>query len=746
MPRVLVVEDDKYLNKLISDRLSLEGFEVKSVLDGETAFYELKGSERPYDILLSDMLLPKMMGAELFSKIREDGILPSLKIVAMSGIYKDPQQIQEISNLHQLTGYWVKPFSLDELISTLSGTPAAPTKQMRGSLAEISLERLFLRAYDEGLTGEISLKTDSLERKIFFSGGFPVGASSTSITESLGQSLKSMGLLSAEKQEEASKRMVEEGLQFGQMLIKMEALTQPQLFEGLRKHTYRLLLNSFLMKDGEFEIKPMAELPSYVLPLEFNPMLLILRAHRAFYSTELLKDLYAQKMHQFGQLKPRAFQILPLLNLDKNSMAFFQSFSATADFESILCAVPEIGYESLHRVLFLLESIGLLEWHTQPNDDPRIATEIVDFKKNTDSEHHADVSAHEAVKTEYMELLGKNYFQILEISEVTSESEVEQAYRTIRFRLHPDRYTGKLNGEGQRILDDMLSRIDKAYQTLLDADLRKKYLAGLRRQREDSAMDSKNYLKAQEIFREGQRLLGNQNYKAAQEQFRKAAEAWKKGSEYALYYLFAQFKQAGVEQKTQEQEVLLEKILKHAGNHPTQDIGFLLLGHAYQATGQIDQAKISYQKALSINEKNDEAAIALAKIGDKDFKKARVSRAIQGSKSRIKRYAIYGLLIFTAIIVYQERDRFLSHEEGISELEPVTLEAQFPVRSIRTKGEIVKIVVKEDWVKEVPDSILQSKCIQSLDKLQNRGILRIYIYDEKYGVKAQCTRERLQRY
>jgi tetratricopeptide (TPR) repeat protein len=240
--------------------------------------------------------------------------------------------------------------------------------------------------------------------------------------------------------------------------------------------------------------------------------------------------------------------------------------------------------------------------------------------------------------------------------------------------------------------------------------------------------------------------MTNQNFKAAAEQFKKAADIWKKGSEYELYTHFALFKQAGVEKNDSQQEGLLEQILKHAGQHPTQDIGFLLLGHAYQATGRPDQAKISYQKALTINEKNDEAAIALAKIGNQDFKRHRVSRALHSSKSRIKRYVIYGLLLVAAVIVYQERNRFAQHEDGISELLPSELEGQFPVRTIRAKGDTVKIVVKEDWVKEVPDTILQSKCVQSINKLKSRGILRMYIYDEKYGIKAQCTLERIQRY
>jgi DNA-binding response OmpR family regulator len=98
MARILIVEDDKYLNKLITDRFILEGFEVQSVLDGESAWDLLsraQGSEKPFDVLLSDMLLPRLMGAQLFAKAQEVQKTHPLRLIAMSGIYKNPAETDE---------------------------------------------------------------------------------------------------------------------------------------------------------------------------------------------------------------------------------------------------------------------------------------------------------------------------------------------------------------------------------------------------------------------------------------------------------------------------------------------------------------------------------------------------------------------------------------------------------------------------------------------------------------------------
>src|SRR5690349_9560402 len=112
MPKVLLVEDDRYINKLISDRLSLEGFEVESVLDGESAWTSLNRAnehDMPFDFLLTDMLLPKLMGAELLNRVRDNRDLDALRIIAVSGIYKDPTQITELSRLYRVERYFTKP-------------------------------------------------------------------------------------------------------------------------------------------------------------------------------------------------------------------------------------------------------------------------------------------------------------------------------------------------------------------------------------------------------------------------------------------------------------------------------------------------------------------------------------------------------------------------------------------------------------------------------------------------------------
>ncbi|MBN8555814.1 MAG: response regulator [Deltaproteobacteria bacterium] len=750
MGKVLIVEDDKYLNKLLSDRFSLEGFHVESVLDGQSGFDSISQahtSGSPFDFLICDMLLPQVMGAELFTKLKENQLSENLKMVAISGVYKDPNQISQLINLHGLHSYWTKPFDINELLSNISGKSFSKNEsvQKKGLLVQRPFEKLLLDAYNEAFTGQLQISKESAQRKIFFQNGFPVGAHSTVISESLGQSFVMMGLITPEIQIEASKKMVEEGLQLGQMLLKMEALSKNQLFEGIRRHTYRLLVNTCLWKDGEYELQALQDLPAYILPLEFNPLLIIFRSHRDIYTKEFLKDFFKAKENFHIGFSQRAFQILPMLNLDAGSKSFLESISPKESLREVLNKMPESNHEILFRVFFLLENLELIQISegTKEAGDFKPST---DFAKDFKEEQRIPKEIAERIQSEYMDLLSKNYFEILEITPQSKTEEIEESYRTIRYRLHPDRYGSKLSGQVKRILDDMLSKIDKAYQTVSDTDLKTEYLKSIKQFKADSAQDSKKFLEAQDYFREGLKFSANHNYKTALEKFKGAAKVWPRGIEYVSYACYAEFKLAQIEKNEANEQKALKSLEDICKKNPSQDMGPVLLGHIYVSRGQIPQAREAYQMALRNNDRNEEAANALAGLAHIQIKKDRFSRTVKSTQYYLLRTIVWTAIAAGGVFLFLNLDEFLKKEEGIHLLSNDDLKDILPAKNIRQKGDTAKIVLSDGWIASAPDSILTSRCVQSLSKLKAYGILRLYLYDEKSGLKGVCRENKVIRY
>jgi DNA-binding response OmpR family regulator len=111
MTKVLVVEDDPGILRTVADNLRFEQYQVITATDGEAA-YALQRDEQP-DLIVLDLMLPRMSGLELCRKLRtEDVQVPVLILTARS------EEADRIRGL-DLGGddYVTKPFSVPELMA-----------------------------------------------------------------------------------------------------------------------------------------------------------------------------------------------------------------------------------------------------------------------------------------------------------------------------------------------------------------------------------------------------------------------------------------------------------------------------------------------------------------------------------------------------------------------------------------------------------------------------------------------------
>ncbi len=86
--RVLVVEDESGLRRLVAEVLTRRGYHVTVATDGADALVELQSATDPYDLILSDMVMPGLDGAALAREIRRLGV--QVPILFMSGYPTSP--------------------------------------------------------------------------------------------------------------------------------------------------------------------------------------------------------------------------------------------------------------------------------------------------------------------------------------------------------------------------------------------------------------------------------------------------------------------------------------------------------------------------------------------------------------------------------------------------------------------------------------------------------------------------------
>lgn len=110
MRSILIVDDDKEIAGLISIYLENEGYRVIQAHDGEEALQKLTAGEQTVDLVILDVMMPKVNGLDACRKIRETSAVPILMLSAKS------EDMDKILGL--MTGaddYMIKPFNPLEL-------------------------------------------------------------------------------------------------------------------------------------------------------------------------------------------------------------------------------------------------------------------------------------------------------------------------------------------------------------------------------------------------------------------------------------------------------------------------------------------------------------------------------------------------------------------------------------------------------------------------------------------------------
>ncbi|MGN1111244.1 MAG: response regulator transcription factor [Oscillospiraceae bacterium] len=107
--RILIIEDDKNINDMISSFLRQNGFETLSALDGASASTLLK--QQDYSLVLTDLMLPEKSGEDLISELRSYSDIPVIVLSAKSML----ETRLEVLRLGA-DDYILKPFDLNEVL------------------------------------------------------------------------------------------------------------------------------------------------------------------------------------------------------------------------------------------------------------------------------------------------------------------------------------------------------------------------------------------------------------------------------------------------------------------------------------------------------------------------------------------------------------------------------------------------------------------------------------------------------
>jgi len=114
MEKILIIEDEDRILMGLEDNLRIEGYEVSSATDGLKGFSMAK--EQSFDLIILDIMLPKMNGFEVCKQLRQAGITTPILILTAKS-----QEVDKVLGLEiGADDYVTKPFSPRELIARVN--------------------------------------------------------------------------------------------------------------------------------------------------------------------------------------------------------------------------------------------------------------------------------------------------------------------------------------------------------------------------------------------------------------------------------------------------------------------------------------------------------------------------------------------------------------------------------------------------------------------------------------------------
>src|SRR5437868_4392062 len=148
-PRVLIVDDEKFIRDILADFLGMEGYVVRTAEDGQAPLTELTHAH--YDLVISDLKMPRMGGLELLESIGHAA--PNALTVIMTGFGTVETAIDAMKR--GAYDYILKPFKVEEVIHVVE----RGLEKQRLSAENMRLrEALSLYKVSEAIAASLSLE------------------------------------------------------------------------------------------------------------------------------------------------------------------------------------------------------------------------------------------------------------------------------------------------------------------------------------------------------------------------------------------------------------------------------------------------------------------------------------------------------------------------------------------------------------------------------------------------------------
>ena len=110
--KILIIDDEEDIRKILKMRLEQEGFTIVQANDGDVG---AKTAEQEVpDMIIMDIMMPNMDGYSCLKEVRSLPKTKDIPVLMLSG--KEEEKVRDLFAFQKISGYIEKPFELDDLV------------------------------------------------------------------------------------------------------------------------------------------------------------------------------------------------------------------------------------------------------------------------------------------------------------------------------------------------------------------------------------------------------------------------------------------------------------------------------------------------------------------------------------------------------------------------------------------------------------------------------------------------------
>ncbi len=638
--RLLLVEDDRVFAGILRDYLDYLGIEVQWVEDGPSALVAL--SEGSPDLVLTDVLLPRVDGVELAAQIRAHEGCSALPIVLMSAVYKNDAVIEADLRRCGANDYLIKPFpmaalrrlleehlpgacpppSQDEGGSGLDLVPRAASESLgrEGEVAPFFLAPLLLHLRAATQTGVLHMRDEARWKKIVLLNGHPIWADGGDNHDRMGTMLLEEGTISQDQFATAVAAMRDRQLDFGTALIELGILQPSELYAQLRRLVGRRVISAFSWSVGSWTLDP--NLPQRASSFEIGPLVAIWRGLCTHGDVAAIRGQLGVFEEKYAIPTARFQEDWSELKTE-DGIGFLGTFLSGARTVAQLRDMEIVEDAEFDRALWLMYQAGMIGFSSTPVAvrDVGGATALIPVAVDFPDDRPQLNRSFEAILRDYLRLWQADHFELMGLSEGASDAEVEEALVGNPLDWSLDELPGQMPGDIRAKAQALVARIEEAREVLGSLEGRSSYRDRLREGMTGvyRSVAAPSEAEAAMFFEQGKNHVQDRDFREAESAFSKAVVGAPDSAEYLAYQGWASYRNGGgSEEATARARGALGEAL---GMDPHLAIAHYFQGVIYRDQRDYQRALDCFESAVRYNpglapaQKALEQAADLAAIG-----------------------------------------------------------------------------------------------------------------------------------